>query len=170
MRKISLSLLFICQIGFSQTNNKKELTKVLDTFMRSIVKSDSIAFYDLFIDKTVNWIGIYKDKSQQKRIEDDPKSEVYFADDYKAFFRSVKGGNSEEKFDNIQIIEDGNLASITFDYSFWYKQKMFNWGKEFWHLIKIDGKWKITSVVFSMELTKYLPQPSLKERKKLDKL
>jgi len=170
VKKYLILAVFISQISFSHTQNKEALKQVLNTFMVSIVKSDSISFYGLFLEKSVNWVGIYKDKSQQKRWENDPKSDTFFTDNYKSFFRSVKGGNCEEKFDNIEIIEDGNLASINFDYTFWFKKKMLNWGKEFWHLIKIDGKWKITSVVFSMELTKYFPQPTLKERKKFDKL
>jgi hypothetical protein len=43
---------------------------------------------------------------------------------------------------------------------------MENWGKEIWTLMKIHGIWKITSVTFSMDLTEYFPQPSLKERTK----
>lgn len=168
MKKLALITILITQIGFSQNKNKEELKKVLNTFMESIVKSDSITFYNLFLEKSVNWVGVYKDRTQQKRLEKDPKNEAFFTDNYKTFFRSVNG-QAEEKFDNIEIVEDGNLASINFDYSFWFKQKMFNWGKESWQLIKIDGKWKITSVVFSMELTKYHPQPTLKERKKLYK-
>lgn len=168
MKKLALLTILITQISFSQNKNKEELNKVLNTFMESIVKSDSITFYNLFLEKQVNWVGVYKDRTQQKRLEKDLKNEAFFTDDYKTFFRSVNG-QAEEKFDNIKIIEDGNLASINFDYSFWFKQKMFNWGKESWQLIKIDGKWKITSVVFSMELTKYFPQPSLKERKKQNK-
>lgn len=170
MKKIIIFLFLLSQSSFAQNKNKEELKQVMNTFMQSIVKSDSLTFYHLFLEKSVNWVGVYKDKSQQKRLEEDPKSETFFTDNYKDFFRNVKGGNCEEKFDNIQIEADSNAASITFDYSFWYKQKMFNWGKEFWHLIKINNEWKITSVVFSMEMTKYFPQPSLKERMKLDKV
>ena len=63
-------------------------------------------------------------------------------------------------------IEDGNVASANFDYSFWYKGKMLNWGKEIWTLVKINGVWKITTVIFSMDMTEYYHQPSLKERLK----
>ena len=43
---------------------------------------------------------------------------------------------------------------------------MLNWGKEIWTLVKINGVWKITTVIFSMDMTEYYHQPSLKERLK----
>lgn len=165
MKKFVLLILFLSQISFSQNKNKEELKKVINTFMESIIKSNSITYQDLFLEKHVNWLGIYRDRTQQKILEKDPKNEAYFVDNYKDFFKSVKGGNCEEKFYNVEIIEDGNLASINFDYTFWFKKKMLNWGKESWQLIKVNGKWKITSVIFSMDLTEYFPQPSFKDKK-----
>jgi hypothetical protein len=53
------------------------------------------------------------------------------------------------------------------DYSFWADNKMTNWGNKYLGLIKRDGKWKITSVIYSLELIEYLKQPALKERQKL---
>jgi len=41
---------------------------------------------------------------------------------------------------------------------------MTNWGGKYLSLIKRDGKWKITSVIYSLELTDYFEQPTLKER------
>ncbi|PIG97519.1 hypothetical protein CS542_07045 [Pedobacter sp. IW39] len=52
--------------------------------------------------------------------------------------------STEDKFDNIKIIEDGTVASVTMDYSFWANDKMTNWVVNILTLIKRDGKWKIT--------------------------
>ncbi|MGZ3761013.1 MAG: hypothetical protein ACXVJE_18915 [Mucilaginibacter sp.] len=52
------------------------------------------------------------------------------------------------------------------DYSFWADQKMTNWGGKYLTLIKRDGKWKITSVIYSLELTDYFKQPPLQERQR----
>jgi len=40
------------------------------------------------------------------------------------------------------------------------------WGCKYLALIKRDGKWKITSVIYSLEYTEYFSQPSLKKRQK----
>ncbi|WP_184548177.1 hypothetical protein [Mucilaginibacter sp. FT3.2] len=72
--------------------------------------------------------------------------------------------SAEDKFDNIRIVEDGTVASVSMDYSFWANNKMTNWGGKYLTLIKRDGKWKITSVIYSVELAEYFEQPGLNER------
>ncbi|WP_449386879.1 hypothetical protein [Chryseobacterium lineare] len=57
-----------------------------------------------------------------------------------------------------RIENDYTIGSVTFDYSFWIDNQMKNYGKEFWHLIRTDGEWKIISVVFSYELAEFYPE------------
>jgi len=166
---IAIILLVLCvtfAFGQSKKSDKEEIQNVIQLFMNSIVKKDSAVFYRLFHEDPITWIGVIKEKSQSKILEQNPKrTKNYFNDTYRAFIKYIKEKEkSEEKFDNIQIINDDAVASVTFDYSFWSNNKMTNWGKESWHLIKTDSKWKIVSVIFSMELTKYFDQPPLNER------
>lgn len=139
--------------------DKVELHKVLDTFMNSLKTKDSISLYNLFYDGNVTWVGVYKDKTQQKRLEKDPKALNYKTADYKTWFRSTtKGTVKEEKFYNVNIDTDGYIASVTFDFSFWAGGKKGLWGKESWGLVKINEEWKITSVIFSMEQESIFPE------------
>lgn len=139
---------------------KIELQKVLDTFMNSLKTKDSTSLYNLFYEGEVTWVGVYKDKTQQRRLEKDPNALNYKTADYKTWFRSTtKGTVKEEKFYNVNIDTDGSIASITFDFSFWAGGKKGLWGKESWGLVKIDGEWKITSVIFSMEQENIFPEP-----------
>ncbi|KFF01925.1 nuclear transport factor 2 family protein [Chryseobacterium luteum] len=165
MKPLILLLFLSFNFSFAQIRDETAIRKLMDEFMQCIRTRDEARFSSLF-QEPVLWTGIYTDRTQAKRLEKDPKAEYYFTDDYKAFIRSFKDDKSEERFDNIKIIEDGAIASASFDYSFWYDGKMENWGKEIWTLMKIHGTWKITSVTFSMDLAKYFPQPSLKERTK----
>ncbi|MCS4302038.1 nuclear transport factor 2 family protein [Chryseobacterium sp. BIGb0232] len=165
MKKLLLLLIVSFNFSFAQTKDETEILKVMNDFMESIKTRNEPKYLSLF-QEPVLWTGIYKDRTQAKRLEKNPKAEYYFADDYKAFIKGFKDDKSEEKFDNIKIVEDGGVASANFDYSFWYDGKMENWGKEIWTLMKINGIWKITSVTFSMDLAKYFPQPSLNERTK----
>lgn len=165
MKRLLLLFVLSFNLSFAQTKDETEIRKVMNDFMESIKTRNETQYLSLF-QEPVLWTGIYKDRTQAKRLEKNPKAEYYFADDYKAFIKGFKDDKSEEKFDNIKIVEDGAVASANFDYSFWYDGKMENWGREIWTLMKINGIWKITSVTFSMDLAKYFPQPSLNERTK----
>ena len=132
---VCLLSLIILQSSFAQDNisvdNKTKLQEVLNTFMKCITTKDSAKFHSLFHKEPVVWVGVYKDKTQHKRLEKDNAALNYRTSDYKTWFRSIlTGAPKEEKFYNINIVEDGNIACITFDYSFWADNKKGNWGKE----------------------------------------
>ncbi|WDF59740.1 hypothetical protein PQ462_23875 [Flavobacterium sp. KACC 22758] len=160
---ITILLLFFSLnlISAQQTSkDKQEIHQLLNSFMQSIVKKDSVTFNSLFFEGNVNWIGVIKEKSQAKTIEDNPSIvKNYFTSTYTSFIQSIlQDKKSEEKFENIVIHNDNVIASVTFDYSFWSEDSMTNWGNEYWQLVKINGKWKISSVLFSIEISKYYPK------------
>lgn len=97
----------------------------------------------------MGWIN--SKKTHLAELKKDSTEKDYFSATYKQFYRNFFKIDIEEKFYNVNIIDDGYIASVTFDYSFWYKNKKLNWGKEGWGLIKTNGQWKITSVIFSTE-------------------
>lgn len=165
MRKILILLLLSCNFIFGQTKNEKDIRQVMTDFMNCIKTRDEAKFVSLF-QEPVLWTGVYTERTYKKVLEKDSNEKSFFTDNYKAFIKSFKDNKSEERFDNVKIIEDGSIASANFDYSFWYDGKMLNWGKEIWTLMKINGLWKITSVSFSMDMTEYYAQPSLQDRLK----
>jgi hypothetical protein len=162
---ITLIILLLTQSAFSQTknkNDKKEIHKVLNTFMECLVKKDSIKFYNLFHTDPVVWVGVTQQKTYADELKKESTAKDNFKANYKSFYRHFYSKEIEEKFYNIQIHEDGYIASIIFDYSFWEKGKKSNWGKESWAMIKTNGQWKITSVLFSTEDETINPEPKLK--------
>lgn len=169
-------LLFFIQHSQAQkiSADKKEIHNLIKKYSESVIKRDSIAFYDLFNADNVVWCGALMEKSQQKEIEKkgiEKARSNYFFGSYKGFLRGLfRYQSTEDKFDNIHIIEDGTVASVTMDYSFWANNKMTNWGEKYLSLIKRNGKWKITSVIYSLELTSYFEQAPVKEREKTKKL
>ncbi len=137
-------------------SDKEKINVILSEFMECIESKDSSKMYNLFHKGPVTWVGVYRSISQKERVKKDSLALNYKIADYKSWFRNVcKPGLRREDFQNIQIIEDGSIASVTFDYSFWANGKKGNWGKEFWHLINESGTWKIASVIFSIELEEY---------------
>ena len=167
-----LVLMIVVQYSNAQqkNDNKKEINAIINQYSDSVIKKDSIAFYALFNDGNVTWCAALMDKSQNKEIETKSVEKArsnYFSGSYKDFMRGLfRYESTEDKFDNIHIIEDGTVAAVTMDYSFWANNKMTNWGGKYLTLIKRDGKWKITSVIYSLELTSYFEQPSLSKRQK----
>lgn len=162
----------IVQPAFAQkkTDGKKEIIQIIDAYSESVIKRDSATFYNLFNKDAVTWCLALRERSQSrelgKRSPEIGRSN-YSSGSHKGFFRSLyRHGTTEDKFDNIAVVEDGTVASVTMDYSFWADGKMTNWGAKYLTLIKRDGQWKITSVIYSIELTEYFPQPALKERQK----
>jgi hypothetical protein len=66
-----------------------------------------------------------------------------------ARYLSTSKDKIEEKFHNIEIRQDGNLGLVTFNFEFLVNDKVTNSGVEHWQLYKIDGVWKILSVVWT---------------------
>lgn len=163
-------LFLVSQLAFSQqnnSNNNNEIKKVLSTFMECLVKKDTIKFYNLFHSDSVTWVGVTQQKSYADELKKDSSAKDNFSATYKEFYRSFYKNEIEEKFYNVQIVEDGYIATVAFDYSFWYKKKKLNWGKESWGLIKTNGEWKITSVIFSTEDETINPEPESKKTKQI---
>jgi len=152
----------VAQNVFCQSTSSSEKDKInyiLSEFMQCIETKDSVKMYNLFHNGPVTWIGVYKEITQKERIKKDSLLLNYKISDFKTWLRNVcKPEPRKELFTNIEIIEDGNIASVTFDYSFWVNNKKGNWGKEFWHLVKEKEEWKIASVIFSIELEIYKPE------------
>jgi CubicO group peptidase (beta-lactamase class C family) len=158
--KIIFSIISILLLDYNivaqQIDNKAKINDVLNEFMNCIETKDSIKMYTLFHKGPVTWIGVYKDITQKERVKKDSTAINYKISDYKTWFKRVcQPSPRREDFHNIEIVEDGSIASVTFDYSFWVNGKKGNWGKEFWHLVNENGKWKIASVIFSIELEMY---------------
>jgi hypothetical protein len=152
------------------TNDKNEISLVISKYSKSVIEKDSVTFYNLFNGDAVTWCAALKNRSQAREIAKKGVKTAgsnYFSGSYKGFLRSLfRYKSTEDKFDNIRIVEDGTVASVTMDYSFWADNKMTNWGRKYLMLIKRDGQWKITSVIYSLELSEYFEQPSLIQRKK----
>lgn len=66
----------------------------------------------------------------------------------------------EEVFLNPEIVTDGRIGSISFDYAFKSAGIITNWGKENWQLIKSGSNWLILNLVYSVHLQEVNPAPA----------
>jgi hypothetical protein len=72
---------------------------------------------------------------------------------YNDFARFIASSKEpvEEKFYNVKITQDKNVAWVMFDYEFLVGGKAENYGIETWQMMKVaDNSWKIASVMWTM--------------------
>jgi hypothetical protein len=68
-----------------------------------------------------------------------------------ARFIETSKGAIEEKFYNVKITQDTNVAWVMFDYEFLVDGKAQNYGVEAWQMMKVaEGRWKIASVMWTL--------------------
>ncbi len=74
--------------------------------------------------------------------------------DFARFIGTAKD-QVEEKFYNVKITQDKNVAWVMFDYEFVTNGKTENYGIETWQMMKVaDDQWKIASVLWTMNRLK----------------
>ncbi|WOX05066.1 hypothetical protein [Microbulbifer pacificus] len=136
----------------------QEINEVIEAFHLSIIEKDEEKFHDLFYDKSIPWISVVPDKrtgSLPSQLGVQPGSYMQFI----SWIVATKE-KTEEKFWDVEIITDKEIASVHFKYSFHIDDYKSNWGDEAWHLLKTADGWKISSVIYS-----YTRNPEPKPKK-----
>ena len=134
------------------------IEQVVKSFAKALVEKDRPLYMSLFFSDKADEIG-WQFVSEDSRLIHIRKTKP---DAIKA--RRIPGNNfislidaavaanesNEEKFSNVKIDTDGEIASVTFDYEFYEAGKKTNWGKEMWQLVRTENGWKIFSVVYTI--------------------
>jgi ketosteroid isomerase-like protein len=135
-------------------SNADDLTKirsVLEEFRQDIIHKDAYALTKLMLNPNV----LFHEIDDQKEVDSARKYNAQFDGigpgdlDETAKFLSTSKDKLEEKFHNIEILQDGDLGLVTFNYDFVVNDKVANSGLEHWQVRKIDGQWKILSVTWT---------------------
>ena len=133
----------------------KEIRVVVETFRTSIIEKDKAKFLTLFYDDKTPWVGVYESGTIKRMREgsgEAVKASRILASNHKQFIEAITKSQAklEEKFWNINIITDGSIGSVVFDYNFQSNKVIANWGKEAWQLVNTDDGWKINSVIYTI--------------------
>jgi hypothetical protein len=138
--------------------DKVAIEQVVKTFAQAIVEKNKPLYMNLFFSDRADEIG-WQFVSEDSRLVHIRKTKP---DAIKA--RRIPSNNfislidatvaakepTEEKFSNVQIDTDGEIASVSFDYEFYEAGKRTNWGKEMWQLVRTENGWKIFSVIYTI--------------------
>ncbi len=136
-------------------SNADDLTKIrslLEEFRQDIIHKDGYALTKLVLNPNV----LFHHTNDQEEVDSARKYNAQFdgigpsqLDGFTKFLATSKD-KIEEKFHNIEIRQDGPLGLVTFNYDFVVNDKVTNSGIEHWQVCKIDGQWKILSVVWTV--------------------
>jgi len=133
---------------------------VVDSFRTAIVNKDKAMFMGLFFSEKpeeITWQAVVDDASLQYIKATRPqaiKARRRPDNNFVAFIDGVLASKEphEEKFWDIQVDTDGEVASASFDYAYLVSGKATNSGREKWLLVRTEAGWKITSVVYTIRL------------------
>jgi ketosteroid isomerase-like protein len=134
-------------------SNADDITKIsnlLEEFRQDIIHKDGYALTKLML-----YPNVLFPIDNQESVDNARKLNAQFdgigpsaLDGFVAFLATSKD-KLEEKFQNIEIRQDGDLGLVTFNYDFVINDKIHHSGLEHWQVRKIDGQWKILSVTWT---------------------
>ena len=135
-------------------SNGDDITRIrglLDEFRQDIIRKDGYALTKLMLHPNVLFHSI----DNQESVDHARKLNAQFdgigpsaLDGFVTLLATSKD-KLEEKFQNIEIRQDGPLGLVTFNYDFVINDKIHHSGLEHWQVRKIDGQWKILSVTWT---------------------
>ena len=135
----------------SNADDLMKINSVLEQFRQDIVHKDGHALTKLVLSSNV----LFHSVNSQAEVDSARKYNAQFdgigqsALDGFAKFLATSKDKLEETFHNIEIHQDGDLGLATFNYDFLVNDKVTNSGVEHWILCRIDGQWKILSLVWT---------------------
>jgi len=146
--------------AFAQGKERKvnssadDITKIgtlVEEFRQDIIRKDGYALTKLMLNPNVLFHSI----DNQESVDNARKLNAQFdgigpsaLDGFVTLLATSKD-KLEERFQNVEIRQDGDLGLVTFDYDFVINDKIHHSGLEHWQVRKIDGQWKILSVTWT---------------------
>jgi hypothetical protein len=128
------------------------ITQVTADFQQALIKKDSKGLSALMFNSNILFATPAGETNLKRiRAEKDINFDGVAVGGFTGFAKSLEQSTEpiEEKFYNIKITQDGHVAWVMFDFEFLKDGKVGNYGVESWQMYKVDGKWKILSVVWS---------------------
>ncbi|OYY66629.1 nuclear transport factor 2 family protein [Sphingomonas sp. 28-62-11] len=136
---------------------------VIERFKTAIKTKDKPGMAALFYDNKVVWrtSGHPASRDALARMQGKPTAVVedegayQFLDDPRLAKIDI-----EERFYHPQIITDGQIATVVFNYDFRLRGAIQNWGQESWQMVKTPSGWRILHLLFSANLQMIAAAPA----------
>lgn len=141
------------------------IEKVFNNFFHGIEQRDSQLFLSTFTQTPVSWAGVYSKETITRMREhfgsdvNKPKTTSSTPAEFIDFIVNAEFDVKETTSD-VNVISDGEVASVSFSYEYFLGDFKMNWGQESWLMVRTDDGWKISAVNFSMTFsTEPFPEP-----------
>ena len=136
------------------------LRTVVSEFSEAILNADKLRFLRLFINEGVAWQSVYGKETLQRRRERTPGAGKFEPEAANAHVRFIDrivedAEREEETFHNVRIETDGDIATVFFDFHFLVDGREINRGREAWALVNTDARWRIVSVIYTINRPPY---------------
>jgi len=131
--------LFLCINGYCQTT-EDSVKMIVNKMFTAMKNSDSIMLINCFSDSAVLQT-VAKSKEGKVSVRNE---EVR---DFAKQIATLTKGDADERitFDIVKI--DADLAIVWAPYQFYYKGKFSHCGVDSFHLVRINGQWKIQYII-----------------------
>jgi len=136
---------------------RADIQTLMARFAEAIKAKDKAGFTALFLPGAPTWRSVMSDDTlvrARKRRSDIAKAPEDPGYTPQKMMDNIIASSaiSSEHFEHVQILTDGDLATVWFDYRFCIGERVTNYGHESWQLLRADDGWRIASVVWSIRL------------------
>jgi hypothetical protein len=130
--------------------DQRELAQVAADFQAAIKTKNIRQLASLMLNTDIPFVSPAPPRGIKKAREMiDPNANGLHAGGFHDFAQFIRESKVpvEERFYNVKITQDKNVAWVMFDYEFVEDGKVGNYGIETWQMMQnVEGKWKIASV------------------------
>jgi hypothetical protein len=135
----------------SNADDIAKISNLLEEFRQDIIRKDGYAITKLVLNPNVLFHSIDNQESVDNARRLNAQFDGIGPSALDGFVTSLATSKDklEEKFQNIEIRQDGDLGLVTFNYDFVINDKIHHSGLEHWQVRKIDGQWKILSATWT---------------------
>ena len=140
MKKLLIILAILNNLpGFGQEGEQASIMKVVNNVFEAMRTNDSTLLKQCFVEAP-NTFTVLRDESGSKIVKGDFHK-----------FISAVGSPKEDQWNepiwNEKVQIDGDLASVWVDYAFYLNSTFSHCGVDAFHLVKLNGAWKIFHLV-----------------------
>ena len=135
----------------SNADDVRKIGYLLEEFRQDIIRKDGNALKKLMLHPNILFHSI----DNQESVDNARKLDAQFdgigqsaLDGFVTLLATSKD-KLEERFQNVEIRQDGDFGLLTCNYDFVINDKIHHSGLEHWQVRKIDGQWKILSVTWT---------------------
>jgi ketosteroid isomerase-like protein len=128
--------------SFASTGaDRKAIEALLDTYTRAVSAKDEALFETILLNKDIT----FSDAASAAKADGAPHA----AERYDSFRKGVfEGPSFTQRFRDVHIDQDGALANVTLVFVN-TSPRGSGWGWKTLQLLKVDGRWKIASELYT---------------------